>query len=173
MRALFLALCVAMPAAAYAVQDVPATDHPPIATDANGQVNMPESHDVVPMIVAAVAALQRKNFALVTSLAIMLLVFMVDMLWVRRQPDDKRKILLPWTSVIFACLLQFSAAIAANHHWLEALNMAFVTGAAASGLWSLIGKQVVGRLAPKDAAANPDRQTTAVPPPDASVVKPS
>jgi len=180
-----------MPAACFALSlltaplsaAAPAADPPvaPIAVDSSTggdqdmspQPKVPEASEVVPLVVAAVAALQRKDFVLLTSLAVMLLVFALDMLWLRRQPDDKRKRLLPWTSVVFGVLLQFAAALAAHRSWLDALNMAFVTGAAASGLWDLVGKQIIGRLAPKEAAANPSRQTTAVPPPSATIVKPS
>lgn len=95
--------------------------------------------DLVPALVAAV---QGGQWSLVVSLALMVLVFLATKIpfikeWLPRAA-------LPWVSAVSAVVMSVAVTAMTSGDWLAAVLNGLVTGAAASGFWSLVGKRVLG-----------------------------
>lgn len=123
----------------------------PAAAPAPADAVVPEVKDeeVPGLITTILQAVKDKNWTLLVSAVIMLLIFLANRLWFKTLDAAQKAKYLPWMAVGVAALLQFAALLKSSGSWGEALNGAFVTGAVAAGLWSLIGKYLFDRFLPK------------------------
>lgn len=101
----------------------------------------------VPGLVATVfKAIKDKNWSLLTGALLLLITFFLNLFWLKNYPKEKITPYLPWITVGFGFLLQFGSCLATGDGWMQAVNTAFVTGATAAGLWSMLGKLLLGRF---------------------------
>lgn len=131
---LIVFICLAMTVQVYA-QQAPASA---LAVGAEGQVN-PE--DAGALLKGLVEAFKGGKWALGVSLLTMLLTFGLNRIpWVQKRIPSAA---LPWVAVGLALLTQLFTSLAGGAVWYEAFLSAFLQGAGAAGLWSLIGKHVL------------------------------
>ena len=101
------------------------------------------------LIEKIIGGVQNKNWMLVSCASILLIiwiwnVFIVPKVWANAGPKWKKA--SPYIAVALGAVAQFTAAVVAGSGWTEALNVALVTGFAASGAWSAAGKHTLGKL---------------------------
>ena len=102
-----------------------------------------EVTEVPGLIATIISAAKDKNWTLMVSAILMLLVFFTKTILLRFLPDAAKKAALPWISVGGATIVVTAATLASGGPWWEAINGGFITGTAASGLWSLVGKHIL------------------------------
>ena len=138
--ALFTMAFFTMPALAFA------QDEAPVPPDGLGE-----------MISALIAAAQGGQWSIFASLIIMVLVFLATR--IKFISDLIPKVARPWVAAIAGVLAAVAATAFTTGDWLQAILGGLVTGAAASGLWELVGKHVTGgkkeEEAPAEAPAEP------------------
>lgn len=108
------------------------------------QADVPPLEEAPSLIAELVQAVRDKDWQAVTALAIMLLVLLANTVLLKfgLLADEARKVALPWIAAGSGCLLVFSATLIGGGSWWQAAIAGFITGAAATGLWELVGKHV-------------------------------
>lgn len=93
------------------------------------------------LIKGAVDAAKGGDWALLVSMAIMILVFLATKvpLLSKLLPDPAK----PWVAAGAGVLSAVVATAMTTGDWLQAVLHGFVTGAAASGLWELVGRKLL------------------------------
>lgn len=100
------------------------------------------------LISAMVAAAQGGQWSIFAALVIMILVYLATK--IKFIDDLLPKAAKPWVAAIAGVLAAVGATAYATGDWLSAILGGLVTGAAASGLWELIGKQFLKKDAPAE-----------------------
>lgn len=94
--------------------------------------------ELVPAIIEAAKGGQWSLFA---SMLIMLLVFLMTKVeFIAKALPDAAK---PWVAAAAGVLAAVGATAATTGNWGQAIMSGLVTGAAASGLWELVGKKLL------------------------------
>jgi hypothetical protein len=101
----------------------------------------PPSDDLGGMVSLIVDAAKGGQWGVFASLAIMILVFLATKVpfvqdWL---PSAAR----PWVAAGAGVLGAVAATVLTTGDWVQAILSGFLTGAAASGLWSLVGRHVL------------------------------
>jgi len=136
----------AAPAPAEAVKPAPEPSKEAVAALEDGQVTPEEVPGTIAILVKAI---KDKNWKVLVSTILMLIIFFANTFLLKFLSADAKKNAIPWITVGTATLLLFAGTLAAGGSWWDALNDGFITGAAASGLWSLVGKHVLKRFTAK------------------------
>jgi hypothetical protein len=121
----------------------------PTASEVSAPAETPTIEDAPGLVSNIIQAAREKNWQLMVALIVMLLVALANGLVLKFVDEDWRKKLLPWFAVGTSCLVLFASTLIAGGSWWSAILAGFVTGAAAVGLWELIGKALAGALAKK------------------------
>jgi hypothetical protein len=85
-------------------------------------------------------AYSNKDWGILAGLSIMLLIWIVKRFVWTSLPVSA----LPWVSIGLGVLVAVATALMAGQLWWKAILNGLTTGAAASGLWSAVGKHVFG-----------------------------
>jgi hypothetical protein len=112
-----------------------------------------EEVESVTVVVKIFEGVQNKDWMLVTCASILIIVWVWNAFVMPRLVGNdkypKWKKASPWISIGIGVVVQFTSAIIAGNQWTDALNTAVMTGLAASGGWSAIGKHTLGRVEKK------------------------
>lgn len=85
-------------------------------------------------------AIKSGDWKLAVSLIIMLLIYVMRMFWARIPRSA-----LEWAPALVGMLGAFALALSEGASWGSAALEGFVIGAAANGLWTMVGKKFLGR----------------------------
>ncbi len=121
----------------------------PEAASADAAPEVPGLEEAPGIVMKLIQAIQDKDWKLMVALIIMLLLVIANSIVMKFLPDDKRKIALPWIAVGTSCLLFSASVLIAGGSWWDAILAGFVTGAAATGLWELVGRHIKKLIAKK------------------------
>lgn len=112
------------------------------------------SDDIVAWILGSikwiVEQIQQKNYLPAVGMMIVLIVFAVQ----KVLGDKVNSKYLPWLSAAFGILTTVAANLVAlktgstSKDWVSVIVSGFVVGASASGLWSMLGKAILGKIFP-------------------------
>lgn len=111
--------------------------------------------DLGDMISQIIAAAQGGEWSVFAALIIMILVYLATR--VKFISDLLPKAAIPWVAASAGMLAAVASIAFTEGDWLKAILGGLVTGAAASGLWELIGRQI-SKKASKDEEAKPDEE---------------
>lgn len=144
-----IGLIIAMSSFALLAQPVaPAPVAPEAATVAPAPTPNPD--DLGGILSAIVDAFKAKNWGILAGLVIMLVVWGVKK-FIPKIPTNY----LPWISAALGMLAAMATDLISGGTWYVVLFNGLLVGAAASGLWSLVGKQIFGAHAEPAAPATP------------------
>lgn len=95
------------------------------------------------LVEGMVDAAKGSQWSVFVSLLIMVLVFLATKIPVIHEylPPAAR----PWVAAVAGVLAAVSAEAFTSGDWMKAVMSGLVTGAAASGFWSLVGRHTLGR----------------------------
>lgn len=97
------------------------------------------------LISQLIAAAQGGQWSVFVALLIMVLVFLATKIeFIDNLIPNNAK---PWVATVAGVLAAIASAAFTSGNWLQAILGGLVTGAAASGLWELIGKKVFKKKA--------------------------
>lgn len=114
-----------------------------VPTPAPSVVVDPQSPtDEISLGLSVFAAAKSGNWSLAVALGIMFLLYLLRMLLLPRL-DPKVDAWLPWLSASLGVLGAIAVNVVAGQSWLTAILSGLTVGAAASGLWSLIGSKLL------------------------------
>ena len=99
----------------------------------------PTTEEVVGLITALVAAAKGGQWALVAAFGLMVAIWALKTFFWKALPPKA----MPWVAAVAGVLLSFAATLQGGASWFQAAVAGLVTGAAASGLWSLVGKHLL------------------------------
>ena len=100
------------------------------------------------LIPALIAAAKGGEWSVFVALVIMVLVFLATK--VQFIDNVLPKAAKPWVAVIAGVLSAIAATVYTTGDWVQAILGGLVTGAAASGLWELIGKKFLKKSEPAE-----------------------
>ena len=106
----------------------------------------PSTEEVIGMVQALVEAAKGGHWALAVSLGVMILVWALRKFFWKSIPGK----LIPWVSAGVGVILAVTMSIQDGSDIMGALSAGLLTGTAASGLWSLVGKHLLGGSSAKD-----------------------
>jgi hypothetical protein len=95
------------------------------------------------MILSLVAALQAGKWYVAIGIAISLLTWLLDVIVTRFRENPIPRWLVPWIAAALGMASAVVAALIAGADIATALVGGLVTGKAASGFWSLVGKHLL------------------------------
>lgn len=106
---------------------------------------VPNPDDLGALVDGLVEAVKGSEWSVVVSLALMIAIFLLTKVPVVRDwlPAKAR----PWVAAIAGVVLAVVTTALTTGDWLTAALNGLTTGAAASGLWSLIGKRLLQKEA--------------------------
>lgn len=146
--AVMIVLCLLtllVPAMLYAFDASPEADG---AVSASGQ--LPQIAEAPQDVASAVEtgaqtymAIKAGDWKLAVSLIIMLLIFLVRVFWAR-MPQWA----LEWGPGLLGVLGTFALSLGSGASWGAAAREGFIVGAAANGLWAMVGKRILGSKLP-------------------------
>lgn len=99
--------------------------------------------DVAQVLLQVVNAFQAGKWISGVSLVLMVVTWVFSMVAARYRPGWLNPSWVPWIAAVLGVLTTTFAAAAAGAAWSSAVVGGLVTGAAASGLWSLVGKHLL------------------------------
>ena len=98
------------------------------------------TEEIVGIIGQLVAAAKGGHWALVAAFGIMVAVWALRKFFWKSLPAKA----IPWVAAGVGVLLSFAATLQGGASWTQAVVVGLVTGSAASGLWSMVGKHLLG-----------------------------
>lgn len=91
------------------------------------------------MVQMLISAAKGGEWSVFASVLIMILVFLVTKVkFIKNWLPKEAK---PWVAAVAGVLTSIAATVLSTGDWLQAILHGLVTGAAATGLWELIGKR--------------------------------
>lgn len=112
--------------------------------------NVPTLEETPGLVMEIVQSGRERNWQLMVALIVMLIVALANRLVFGFFDPELKKKLLPWFAAGTGCLLAFATVLLTpGASWWSALLAGFVTGAAAVGLWELVGKAIAAAFAKK------------------------
>lgn len=104
--------------------------------------------DVSEFVQMMITAAKGGEWSLFVAALIMVLVFLMTK--VKFIGDLLPSAAKPWVAAVAGMLTAVATTVITTGNWLTAALAGFTTGAAAAGLWSLIGKKILDRNKPAE-----------------------
>lgn len=126
---LFALVALLVPALAFAQDAAPEAAEAPATEDLNELINL------------MISSAQGGEWSIFVAALIMVLVFLLTK--IKFIDNLMPKAAKPWVAAVAGVLAAVATSVIATGDWLQAILSGLVTGAAATGLWELIGKRVL------------------------------
>mgnify|MGYP006995586283 CR=1 FL=1 len=156
---LIIAIVLAIPATGLTTQiptpapavAVPEAASPSKAATVTDGIDAPKTDaEAAALVKLLIDAAKSKNWPLFAGLFVMLFLYVAERFGKLRQRVGSK--LWPWFGAGIGIAASIAAGLVANIPWQEACLQGFIAGAAATGLWEMLGKHI---LKPKVEAARP------------------